>query len=202
MTQIRTQNMIAALFLLLLAGCSTVPDLPGTAIPLNAKARQQQLQAMTQFNLRASIYIKAPSDSVSGSLRWQQQDAKQYHARMSTSIGISIFDLKQLPNYTELTVNGEHYMANDIDTLLQQLAGWSIPLSDMPLWLRGLPGERGTDIVYDEFGRVTAFSLTDSAGVIWQLQYQGFFADALALPKRLLLTSSDTQIKLLIRSWQ
>lgn len=202
MTQLRTQNIIAALILLFLAGCSTVPDERNSAIPLNAKARQQQLQAMTQFNLKASIYIKAPSDSVSGSLRWQQQDARQYHARMSNVIGISIFNLKQLPDYTELTVNGERYIANDLDTLLQQLAGWSIPLSDMPLWLRGLPGERGKDMLYDEFGRVTAFSLTDNTGVVWQLQYQGFFNDELALPKRLLLTSSDTQIKLLIRSWQ
>ena len=72
----------------------------------------------------------------------------------------------------------------------------------MPLWLRGLPGNKGRDIVRDEFGRVTSFTLTDSTGIIWQLEYQSFFSDSLALPRRIVLSSSDSQIKVVVRSWQ
>ena len=100
------------------------------------------------------------------------------------------------------TATAVTYQAADTSTLLWQLAGWSIPLHDMPLWLRGLPGNKGRDIVRDEFGRVTSFTLTDSTGIIWQLEYQSFFSDSLALPRRIVLSSSDSQIKVVVRSWQ
>ena len=157
--------------------------------------------ALQQFDLQASLGIKTPDDSISGNLHWQQ-DSATYNARLSNFLGISLFELSETEQGSAITIKGETYRAVDTSTLLLQLSGWSMPLHDMPLWLRGLPGSKGRDIMRDEFGRVTAFNLTDSTGIVWQLRYQSFFPDALALPKLLLLSSSDTQIKLVIRNWQ
>ena len=157
---------------------------------------------MQQFALQASVGIKTPQESISGNLRWQQQDAAHYTARLSNFLGISLFELTDSAQGSAISVKGETYYANDTSTLLWQLSGWSMPLQDMPLYLRGLPGNDGRNIRRDEFDRVTAFTLTDSTGIVWQMQYQSFFPDSLALPKRMLLTSSDTQIKIVVRSWQ
>ena len=73
---------------------------------------------------------------------------------------------------------------------------------DLQKTFAALITELRRDIERDEFGRVTAFNLTDSTGIVWRLEYQAFFPDSLALPKRMLLQSSDSQIKLVIRSWQ
>ncbi|MDP5136419.1 lipoprotein insertase outer membrane protein LolB [Rheinheimera baltica] len=196
------QLFIICISLYLLTGCSLFQRPTAIEPPLAGSVREQQLIAMQNFTLQASIGIKTQQDSISGNLTWQQQDTLQYQARLSNGLGISLFALQQKPFSSELTVKGETYQAADADTLLLQLTGLSMPLADMPLWLRGLPGNNSTDVVYDTFGRVTRFNLTDSSGVLWQLEYQSFFADALALPKRLRLTSSDTQIKVVIRSWQ
>jgi len=188
-------------FILLLTGCSLFAGRQQTEAPMDSNHRQQQLQTMENFTLQASLGIRTPDDSISGSLRWQQQQ-QSYQANLNNFIGVSLFELNQSPSGSNILINGERYYDTDATSLLLQLSGWSMPLADMPLWLRGLPGKNSTDIRYDEHGRVTGFILTDSNGVRWQLQYQSFFGDALSLPKNLQLQSDDTRIKLVIRNWQ
>ena len=189
-------------FVALLSACSLKPKDPLTEPVMNAAARQQQLNAMQRFTVQASMGIKAPNESVSGNLRWQQVNASDFQARLANMLGISLFELTQQTDFSELLVKGERYQAPDASSLLWQLAGWSIPLHDMPLWLRGLPGDSATELQYDSAGRLISFSLLDSTGIRWQLTYRSFFADALSLPKQLDLKSDDTQIRLVIRSWQ
>jgi len=190
-----------SIFLLWLSGCTVLQQQNPDQAPLNVSEREQQLAAMQQFSLQASVGVKSPAESISGNLRWQQQSKTQYSARLS-NLGISLFELTQDSNGSEIRIKGESYRAADTSTLLLQLSGWSMPLQDMPLWLRGLPGTNGRAIKRDEFGRIVAFNLTDSTGIIWQLEYQSFFSDSLALPKRIVLSSSDSQIKVVVRSWQ
>ncbi|MBZ9610122.1 lipoprotein insertase outer membrane protein LolB [Rheinheimera maricola] len=187
--------------LIVLNGCSLLQRADSQQTPLNSTMREQKIQAMQQFELQASVGIKTPADSVSGNLRWQQHNSSHYNARLS-NVGISLFELTDTAQGSAITIKGETYRAVDTSTLLLQLSGWSMPLNDMPLWLRGLPGSKGRDVQRDAEGRVTGFNLTDSTGIVWQLQYQSFFPDSLALPKRLLLQSDDSQIKIVIRSWQ
>ncbi|OEY70965.1 outer membrane lipoprotein LolB [Rheinheimera salexigens] len=185
-----------------LTGCSTLNSKPLPEQPLAASARQQQLQAMQQFTIQASVSIKTAADAISGNLHWQQLQPEYYNARLSNFLGISLFELQQDATGSQIQLRGETYYGVDTSSLLWQLSGWSMPLADMPLWLRGLPSNNSQHINVDEFGRVTSFSLTDSTGIIWQLEYQSFFSDSLSLPKRLLLSSESTKIKLVIRSWQ
>ena len=56
-----------ALALFWLTGCATVPAV--VEMPLPAKERQQKLASLTHFELTASLGVKAPNDSVSGSLQ-------------------------------------------------------------------------------------------------------------------------------------
>lgn len=202
MAQPMLRPLLVSIFLLWLSGCTVLSKQPPVETPLNMSEREQQLTAMQQFSLQASVGVKSPAESISGNLRWQQKNNTEYHARLSNFLGISLFELTQDGSGSEIQIKGESYRAADTSTLLLQLSGWSMPLQDMPLWLRGLPGSNGRDVQRDEFGRIVSFNLTDSTGIIWQLEYQSFFSDSLALPKRILLSSSDSQIKVVIRSWQ
>lgn len=194
--------MLALLAIALLStACTSTKTLPGTQTVLPQSERQQQLSAMHNFTVQASVGIKSPAETVSGNLRWQQQDANAYQARLANMLGISLFELTASSELTELLVRGERYQAADASNLLWQLAGWSIPLHDMALWLRGLPGDSATDLKYDAAGRLVSFTLTDSTGIRWQLTYRSFFDDALSLPRQLQLHSADTQVRLVIRSW-
>lgn len=196
------RQLFSIVLLLFLTGCSLKPKTPETAASLAPAQREQQLNAMQQFTLQAAMNVKSPAESLTGSLRWQQRSAETYQARLANMLGISLFELRQAQGITELQVRGERYQAADPSSLLWQLAGWSIPLHDMALWLRGLPGDTATEQQYDNAGRLVRFTLIDSTGIRWQLSYQSFFNDPLALPRVLQLQSEDTQIRLVIRSWQ
>lgn len=196
------KSLVMLAVLVLSSACSSTKSLAGKAEVLPQPQRQQQLAALENFTVQASVGIKSPAETVNGNLRWQQQDATAYQARLANMLGISLFELTASSELTELLVRGERYQAADASNLLWQLAGWSIPLHDMALWLRGLPGDSATNLQYDAAGRLVSFTLTDSTGIRWQLTYRSFFDDALSLPRQLQLHSADTQVRLVIRSWQ
>lgn len=187
--------------MLLSSGCSMFSK-PAPVQPLDIKSRQARLTAITEYTVQASVGIKTPDESVSGNLTWQQHSTEHYKARLANFFGISLFELTNDAQGSSILVRGERYQAVDTSSLLWQLAGWSMPLDDMPLWLKGIPGAEASAVEYDDFGRVQAFQLVDSTGIIWQLRYQSFFADALALPQKIKLSSDDTTIRFYIRSWQ
>ena len=185
--------------LLLLSACSSVPQ--KIEMPLPAQERQQKLATLTTFELTASLGVKVPGDSVSGSLNWQQQ-GEFYRADMNNFIGVNIFKLHTDVNGATVQVSGETHQAQSAAVLLDYLSGWSLPIAEMPLWLKGMAGHQGSDLRWDPLGRLISFSLLDSQNRRWQVSYPEFFPDQLSLPKRITLESGDTRLKLVIRQWK
>ena len=184
---------------ILLFGCSIKPT-PEQPI-LSAKDRLHRLTELQDYQLTATLGIRSPAESVSGSLHWQQQQ-DDYQARMTNFIGMSIFRLDKTADVITLKVQGEDYQASHVSQLMFALTGWSLPVDDMPLWLKGIAGSNATQTEYDHLGRLIAFQLQDREGMQWHIQYQEFFNDALALPRRIQVQSDDIRIKLAIRNWQ
>ncbi len=185
---------------LLLSGCASWQQPVVAELPLPAKQRQQQLATLANFSLVASLGVKAPADSVSGTLNWQQQ-GEQYSASMNTFIGVNIFQLQTTADGASVTVSGDTHQAESADVLLDYLSGWTLPIADMPLWLKGMAGQNSSDLRWDPLGRLTSFSLLDSQQRRWQVSYLSFFPDRLSLPKKIVLQSSDTKLTLVIRQW-
>ena len=200
MTQ-STKRWLPVLVALFLSGCASWQQPKVAEIPLPARERQQQLATLTQFELTASLGVKAPGDSVSGSLNWVQQD-EFYTADLNNFIGINIFKLQTTAEGALVQVSGESHQAASAAALLDYLSGWSLPIEEMPLWLKGMTGASSSDLRFDPMGRLVSFSLLDSQNRRWQVSYPKFFPDRLSLPKLIILESSDTKLKLAIRQWK
>ncbi len=196
-------KMAAAFALaLLLSACASSPK-TSPYVPLSAQQRQLQLEQLQEFQLTGALGVKAPSDSISGSLNWQQQ-GPFYKASMTNFVGISIFELETDSRGATIKADGETHQAQSASALLDYLSGWSLPIEEMPLWLKGLASSSGSNHQWDQLGRLTAFELNDNQGRSWTVSYPEFFPDALALPKRVLLESKTdgTRIRLVVRQWQ
>jgi outer membrane lipoprotein LolB len=196
-----TKLWLPVLVALFLSGCASWQQPKVAEIPLPARERQQQLATLTQFELTASLGVKAPGDSVSGSLNWVQQD-EFYTADLNNFIGINIFKLQTSAQGALVQVSGETHQAQSAAALLDYLSGWSLPIEEMPLWLKGMTGNSSSDLRFDPMGRLTSFSLLDSQNRRWQVSYPKFFPDRLSLPQQITLESSDTRLKLVIRQWK
>ena len=94
--------------------------------------------------------------------------------------------------------------AQSASALLDYLSGWSLPIEEMPLWLKGVASTGSFNHQWDAQGRLSSFTLKDSQQRDWQVSYGEFFPDALALPKRIQLDSKTdgSRIKLVVRKWQ
>lgn len=206
-SKIKTSGwLLLATMLLLQAGCATAPQSAHQATaaqqrPLTAQQREQALDTMQQFTLTASLGVKSATDNVSGNLSWQQNGA-YYQAKLTNILGITVFDLVTSPDGVTVETDGKVHQADNASALLDYLSGWSLPIEEMQLWLRGLPGPSSEDLQYDAMGRLTGFTLLDSQQRRWQVRYTGFFADPLSLPQKMQLDSTDIRLKLKIKNWQ
>jgi len=187
------------LFTILAAGCSVSPPTQ-VEMPLPQNEREAKIQQLSQFSIDASISVKAPSDSVTGSLQWQQQ-GEHYRAAMSSVIGLSIFELETTATGARVIADGKTHYGENAAELLNYLSGWSLPIEDMPLWIRGLPSHNSQHLQRDSLGRLQSFTLIDSQQRQWQVTYTDFFADSLSLPRKITLQSADSRLKLVIREW-
>jgi len=189
------------LLALLLSGCASWQQPKVAEIPLPAQERQQQLATLNQFELNAALLVKAPGESVTSSLNWVQQ-GEFYTADLNNFVGINIFKLQTTAEGALVQVSGEQHQAATAAALLEYLSGWSLPIEEMPLWLKGMTGSGSSDLRFDPMGRLTSFSLLDSQNRRWQVSYTKFFPDRLSLPRQINLESSETKLKLVIRQWK
>jgi outer membrane lipoprotein LolB len=196
-----SKRWLPVLVALFLSGCASFQQPQVAEIPLPAQERQQQLATLNQFELNAALNVKAPGESVTSSLNWVQQ-GEFYTADLNNFVGINIFKLQTTAEGALVQVSGEQHQAATAAALLEYLSGWSLPIEEMPLWLKGMTGSGSTDLRFDPMGRLTSFTLLDSQNRRWQVSYTKFFPDRLSLPSQIILESSDTKLKLGIRQWK
>lgn len=195
-----SRQFIGVIFLAMItAGCSLSPQ-SKLEMPLAQNEREAKIQQLVNFSIDASISVKAPSDSITGSLQWHQQ-GPNYRAAMSSLIGLSIFELETTATGAKVVADGKTHYGESAAELLNYLSGWSLPIEDMPLWVRGLPSHSSQQVQRDSLGRVQSFMLIDSQQRSWQVTYTEFFADSLSLPRKITLQSTDSRLKLVIREW-
>lgn len=184
---------------LTISACSLAPQGP-VEMPLAQNEREARLQQMHHFSLDASIGVKSPKDSVTGSLEWQQT-GDHYQAAMRNVLGLTVFELTTTTHGATVVVDGKTHQGNSAAELLNYLSGWSLPIEEMPMWIRGLPSLSSQNVKRDSLGRVQSFTLIDSQQREWQVTYTEFFADSLSLPRKITLQSVDSRLKVVIREW-
>ncbi|MFN3564292.1 MAG: lipoprotein insertase outer membrane protein LolB, partial [Moraxella osloensis] len=113
---------------------------PSNETMTNLPQRQKELKALTDFSLSAGIYVKTPEKGVSGSLEWQQQ-GDYYQASMQNMFGLNVFAISTNKTGAEVKVDGQTHTAESAAVLLDYLSGWSLPIEEMPLWLKGMAGQ-------------------------------------------------------------
>lgn len=111
--------------LLFLAGCATTeissPALPGT----------KKLQGL--------FSIVTPDTHQSGHFSWTQH-AHDFNLMLYGPLGLGATSLSQTEQGVILTTsNGKTYQAQSAEALLNEVVGWSMPLSGFPYWLFAEP---------------------------------------------------------------
>jgi outer membrane lipoprotein LolB len=182
---------LAALLLgLLLAGCSALP--PATFQHPQAAADLD----IWAFNGRVSL-TRGETGWHAG-LTWSERSG-EYDLSVTGPLGQGAFELRGDPDGVILVdADSRTYTARDADALLRHVTGWTLPVSGLHYWVRGLavPGVEA-EVERDSVGLLSR--LVQSGWAISYDRYQSI--GDLILPGRLRMERDDIAVRLVIDEW-
>ncbi len=184
------------LLVLALSGCAVQPPhAPPAACPLPACTPA----AVTDWKLQGRLSLTHDGQGWHAGLDWENH-AGRYRLLVRGPLGQGALQLDGDAQGVRLVdADGRIYTAADAESLLQQVAGWELPVSGMRYWVRGLPDPGlHLDATLDGTGRLT---LMRQAG--WTIRYQRYrLVDGIEWPARLTLERNGLVLKLVIDRWQ
>jgi outer membrane lipoprotein LolB len=195
-----------AALLSLLSGCTgllTHESVEGQGSTALWKAHKQHLDPIDGWQINGKVGIHAQtagkSESGSATVFWlQRQD--YYDIRLSGPLGRGATRLTGRPGQVQLEVaNQGRYEAESPEALLEENLGWTLPVSHLLWWVRGLPAP-------DSRSRLTLNGDSRLASLNqdgWQVQYLSYVEQAgYWLPERLKLYGPNIDLTLVIKDWQ
>lgn len=195
----RTLQFLTLALIVLLAGCATqAPTQKEERHPGDWRTQQSNLEALDTWTAAGKVGIRTPDDSQSANLDWTQR-ADQYRISVSGPWGTGRNTLKGNGRQVTLTNGDGTFQAPTPEELMAQQMGWSLPLSSLVYWVRGLPDPRSPHRTSEDD---VGFPATmDQAG--WHIDYRDWSqADGLWLPRRIVMTYDDLRTTLVINRWQ
>tara|TARA_R110002012_G_scaffold90299_3_gene220880 strand:- start:2040 stop:2687 length:648 start_codon:yes stop_codon:yes gene_type:complete len=190
---------LAGLALLLLAGCATQTPTDESGRQAGQWERQQaQVEAFDTWTLIGKAGLRTPQENVSANLDWNQTP---YYFRMLISgpFGGGRNVLEGREGRFSLTNSEGRFEAETPEALMEEQLGWSLPVSAMPDWVRGLPGDHSSyQLETDELGFPSHLAQDG-----WKIDYRDWeqFED-MWLPRRLVMHYDDVRITLVVNQWQ
>lgn len=191
-----------------LAACSTAPSTPATlatgTTEVNASAvvRQYQEQLLLSGRIQVQYQQNGKAQSLPGSFEWQQ-NKDDTSINLISPLGQTIANIRQDASGASLQqANQALRTADNLDSLLNEALGWSLPVSGLRDWLQGFT--RNAD------GRLLPLAAQDNLLIKangWQLRYVSWQDEGgQARPKRIDLQrytaqAGEVSMRIVIDQW-
>lgn len=196
------RHLVVFSLIAVLAGCAGFgprESVEGHGSPALWSAHKQQLTRLDGWQISGKVGIRAPKESGSATLFWlQRQD--YYDIRLSGPLGRGAARLTGRPGSVLLEVaNQGRYEAPTPEALLGEQLGWSLPVSHLVWWVRGLPAPGSKS-------RVTLNGDSRLANLEqdgWKIEYLSYVEqNGFWLPERVKLHGPDLDVTLVVKDWQ
>lgn len=184
-------RFLVLIWLGLLSGCALFSPTPAPVL------RPAQPEAAA-FALNGRISINHRGERHSAGLRWTHQ-AHSDEMLLLTPLGQTAARVYRDAHQATLDDGDKHYQADDVETLMQQVLHWHLPLSGLHHWMLGMADTDSP--VKIERAANGQISVLHQGG--WEVRYLSY-ADTSpgSLPKHLRLIHEDLQVQLLIDEWE
>ena len=184
----------------LLGGCVSAPLQPAGS-PQERQARLEQLQ---RFQFSGGLGIRTSDQSLSGRLRWQQQD-DDLAVELRGPLGLGRVRLDYADATARLT-RGRAVLAQgpSLDDVVQRGLGLAapVPMAQLQRWVKGLPGDAAI-VAIDEQGKLATVSYTDETGIRWQTRFLKYVdVDGLVLPALITAAGGPYNVRVALNDWE
>lgn len=192
------------LAVLLVTGCSQLQT-PGNnrQTPSQWQQIQPALQQLTQWDMRARSIVVLEREVYHVGISWRRSD-DSFLLLLEAPFGQGVFQLESITGsatpYRLNLPDGAIITGVSAEQLLEDLLGWSIPVSGLEYWIRGL-AQPELEFSHRLNAGGELISLTQSG---WVIRYGDYFLqeNSLPLPRKLELLRDNLTIKLVVERWQ
>lgn len=191
-----------AAFLLAIAGCSQLGSLSNDEQAQRLWAsRQLAVSALDSWDIHARAALKLEGGAYNIGLSWKRA-AERFTILLEAPFGQGVFRIEGNAgeSYRLRLPDGQVYTNSSAEALLEDVIGWSLPISGLEYWIRGLP-QPGSDYRHslDWSGRAKTIRQDR-----WAIKYVDYFEGppGPALPRRINLSRDALSLKLVIERWQ
>ena len=204
---------LALLAVLALAGCTTVggsrAPAPGIVeqVAPEAQAREEArvaaIEAVAEWSFQGRVAVSRGRDGGSGRIDWTQQ-ARDYQVQLSAPVTRQSWRLSGDASGGGRIdgLEGGPRAGADAHLVLLEATGWSVPVNQLPDWVRGLAAGnsgRPAQLARDAEGRPRSL-LQDG----WKVEFLEWLPEEQgrpALPRRIEAVNGDARVRLVIDSW-
>ncbi len=184
----------------LLSGCSSLPPEPQTPPPEHSRTELQQwLENQQNWHIKGKIGIRQGQEITSAAMNWTQQ-SDRYHIFMTGPMGQGSIDIKGSRQDVTMQISGEGiYFASSPEQLIEQRLGWSLPISNLLYWIKGLPAPGSEhEISLDQHNRLETLRQNN-----WKIRYSNYrhVADGNLPGKIILHQGKKLRVTLIIKEW-
>jgi len=199
--QLRFAFLVAAV--LVVAACGRPENLPGQPSVEDLWERQQAAAGdVRQWNLYARAALRLEGAAYNIGFRWQRQHDGRFTILLVAPFGQGVFRISSNGpgEYRLMLPDGQSFTNTTAEALLEDAVGWSLPISGLDAWIRGLPHAQASySHRLDSRGRARSIKQDG-----WDIEYLDYQAsnDDLQLPRRMRLVGKSMTLKLVIEHWQ
>jgi len=184
--------------LLLIAACAPIQQPLSSSTQLNWPQHQQQLAQLTHWDIMGKLGIRTPEQSNSARFNWRQQE-QQFDISVTNLLGQSVARLIGTNTEVQLDIAGQgRYITDSPSQLLQQELGWSLPVSMLNYWIKGIPAPNSpASYQLNDQGLLENLIQAD-----WQVHFSRYQPlESQTLPGKIRLQQGDISLTLLIKQW-
>jgi len=192
-----------AVVLVAVSACSRYGNLGDDSLAQSLWTLQQASAAeVTQWNLYARAALRLEGEFYNIGIRWQRHDDGRFLMLLEAPFGQGVLRIDALgPGEFRLRLpDGQLFVNNTVEALMEDVVGWSLPFSGLDYWVRGLPSP-DADYRHRLNSAGRAQSIRQDG---WDIAYLDYFTevDEPPLPRRLKLSNDTVSLKLVIERWQ
>jgi outer membrane lipoprotein LolB len=193
--------LLTSLLLLLLSGCAVTPK---PLLTQDWQEHTRQLEKLNKWQATGKLAVKVPNDGGSMGIRWQQEPA-QFNIDFSGPFGQNLLAISG--NETQVTLSEPNHApvsAKTAEELIRRNTGWTIPVTQLAFWVRGLPDPKNRIGKLQPNAQGLIETLEQSG---WKISYGEYMnvvsgSETLVMPKRIIAEFKDIRLTLAIREWQ
>lgn len=170
--------------------------------PLNQQLtwpeRKAQLQQVTDWEAKGLVGIRYQGKAQSANV-YMTVDNTHYQLQLYGPLGADRVIIEGSQHAVSMrTSDGKILKASSPEKLLQQQLGWSLPVSNMLYWLRGLPAPNiKSNISYDQYNHIK--SMHQQGWLIYYMRFAGVQGND--LPTKILMQNEKLRATIVISSW-